>query len=398
MSEPSVLMVPVHIDALVLRQDRAVVDALADFTRLPYSDGRRDVNSDIGYLSEAILTDPFANQSLRLPAGVHLHWALPDALTRAAAADGGMAFPVVPNRWLVLRGQSGQAGYDTGWVVESDYLHPEGAGAETGSATYPVDPGPGGAGKPFRYLGRVVPLAEWTADAAAERLPELTAVGYGEPTFAAFYPNCRNVFGLYDGDPSISTDGLRGMRYDIVGWYADGGQDYLTGLQHSVRWGGLEQATREVARWAVTLPVDAAYPTRMLCFGRLTFAPSGDLTSMPPIAAPVTVAVGNSGPQALCAYLGDAVGGTDQLTAEEQLEAMLLAPTIEQGKLDLGARFTQALHESGFVARAAGTLWTLRQESTRRRGRRRPGGTPISDERRPPRRSSRPSSTGSSTP
>ena len=70
MSEPSVLMVPVHIDALVLRQDRAVVDALADFTRLPYSDGRRDVNSDIGYLSEAILTDPFANQSLRLPAGV----------------------------------------------------------------------------------------------------------------------------------------------------------------------------------------------------------------------------------------------------------------------------------------------------------------------------------------
>ena len=115
MSEPSVLMVPVHIDALVLRQDRAVVDALADFTRLPYSDGRRDVNSDIGYLSEAILTDPFANQSLRLPAGVHLHWALPDALTRAGAADGGMAFPVVPNRWLVLRGQAGHAGYDTGW-------------------------------------------------------------------------------------------------------------------------------------------------------------------------------------------------------------------------------------------------------------------------------------------
>jgi hypothetical protein len=364
MSEPSVLMVPVHIDALVLRQDRAVVDALADFTRLPYSDGRRDVNSDIGYLSEAILTDPFANQSLRLPAGVHLHWALPDALTRATAADGGMAFPVVPNRWLVLRGQSGQAGYDAGWVVESDYLHPESAGAETGSATYPVDPGLGGVAKPFRHLGRVVPLAEWTADAPAERLAELTAVGYGEPTFAAFYPNCRNVFGLYDGDPSISTDGLRGMRYDIVGWYADGGQDYLTGLQHSVRWGGLEQATREVARWAVTLPVDAAYPTRMLCFGRLTFAPSGELTSVPPVAAPVTVAVGNSGPQALCAYLGDAVGGTDQLTAEEQLEAMLLAPTIEQGELDLGARFTQALHESGFVARAAGTLWTLRQESS----------------------------------
>ena len=364
MSESSVLMVPVHIDALVLRQDRAVVDALADFTRLPYSDGTRDVNSDIGYLSEAILTDPFANQSLRLSAGVHLHWALPDALTRAGATDGGMAFPLVPNRWLVLRGQADQANYDTGWVVESDYLHPTGAGAETGSATYPVDPGPGRAGKPFRYLGRVVPLARWTAqDATAERLPELTAVGYGEPTFAAFYPNCRNVFGLHDADPSISPNGLSGMRYDVIGWYADGGQDYLAGLG-SVRSGGLEQAVRNVARWAVTLPVDAAYPSRMLCYGRLTFAPSGDLTSMPPVAAPVTVAIGNSGPDALCAYLGDAVGDADHVTAEEQLEAVLLAPTIEQGKLDLGARFTQALHEAGFVARAAGTLWTLRQESS----------------------------------
>ena len=108
-----------------------------------------------------------------------------------------------------------------------------------------------------------MPLAQWAADATAERLPELTAVGYGEPTFAAFYPNCRNVFGLYDGDPSISTDGLSGMRYDVVGWYSDGGQDYLSSLQRSVRSGGLEQATREVARWAVTLPADAAYPNRM---------------------------------------------------------------------------------------------------------------------------------------
>ncbi|MGV2388233.1 MAG UNVERIFIED_CONTAM: hypothetical protein LVR29_07585 [Microcystis novacekii LVE1205-3] len=31
-----------------------------------------------------------------------------------------------------------------------------------------------------------------------EYLPSLTAVGYGEPTFAAFYPNCHSVFGFYD--------------------------------------------------------------------------------------------------------------------------------------------------------------------------------------------------------
>src|SRR6185369_6394445 len=28
--------------------------------------------------------------------------------------------------------------------------------------------------------------------------PKLTAVGYGEPTFAAFYPNCYSVFGFFE--------------------------------------------------------------------------------------------------------------------------------------------------------------------------------------------------------
>jgi hypothetical protein len=42
---------------------------------------------------------------------------------------------------------------------------------------------------------------------------------------------------------------------------------------------------------------------------------------------------------------------------------MLLAPRLEQGGPDIGARFTETLHEAGFVARPAGSLWTLRQES-----------------------------------
>src|SRR5689334_3066284 len=129
MPNSAVLMVPVHLDALVLNQDRAVVDTLADFTRMPYFDGVRDVHSDVGYLSEAILASPFANQSLRLPAGVHLHWSLPDALTRARSTGtstvDGMAFPAVPNRWLVLRGRSGTAeAYEKAWLVQGDYLHP----------------------------------------------------------------------------------------------------------------------------------------------------------------------------------------------------------------------------------------------------------------------------------
>jgi len=77
-----ILMVPIHLDALYLRKDRSVVETMADFSRLPYFDGERDINSDVANLSEEILSQPFEDRGLQLPTGVHLHWALPDALTR----------------------------------------------------------------------------------------------------------------------------------------------------------------------------------------------------------------------------------------------------------------------------------------------------------------------------
>src|ERR1700722_7694221 len=58
--------------------------------------------------------------------GIHLHWALPDALTRGRppSSGGEIDFPHVPNRWLVVR-----VGLDAGgksqcklWVVQSDFL------------------------------------------------------------------------------------------------------------------------------------------------------------------------------------------------------------------------------------------------------------------------------------
>ncbi|MFL5806704.1 MAG: hypothetical protein ACJ8CR_33870, partial [Roseiflexaceae bacterium] len=359
-----ILMVPIHLDALLLEQDRAVVDAMVDFTQLPFFDGTRDVNSDTANLSEAIISSPFANQNLRLPAGVHLHWALPDALTRGRQTSDGQAFPPVPNRWLVVRSRGeGKDAFEQAWVVESDYLHPDGAGAETGSVAYPVDPSPDrGAYRPYRYLGRVVPLKDWKAqDPTAERLGHLTAVGYGEPTFAAFYPNCRNVFGLHDGDYTAPQAGL---RYDVVGWYSDSEQDYLqTVIRESVGADPVE-AIKQAAMWTAAVEKGQTFPNRMLCYARLTFAPADDGARSAAGSPAITIAVGNTGPQALSAYLADAIGGEQRAAIEEQLEAMLLAPRLDQRRLDLDAKFREARHEAGFVAFPAGSLWTLRRETT----------------------------------
>src|SRR5271166_5555203 len=99
-----ILLVPIHLDALYLKKDRSVVEAMADFSRLPYFDGKRDVNPDVANLSEEILAQPFEDRDLQLQAGVHLHWALPDALTKGVISEkDGTNFPAVPNRWLVTR-------------------------------------------------------------------------------------------------------------------------------------------------------------------------------------------------------------------------------------------------------------------------------------------------------
>lgn len=55
----------------------------------------------------ALDAEPFADAAVLEP-GVHLHWALPDALTRARTltpddGDQAVIFPAVPDRWLVLR-------------------------------------------------------------------------------------------------------------------------------------------------------------------------------------------------------------------------------------------------------------------------------------------------------
>src|SRR5262245_53301900 len=136
-----ILLAPVHLDALAMPVSRSVVEPMADFTRLPYFDGERDINSGVPYLSEAILSQPFEDQNLHLPPGIHLHWILPQALTRGVlrqsedsspphtgkvagenplkSEEQQVRFPRVPNRWLIRRTLAGEL--QRQWVIESDF-------------------------------------------------------------------------------------------------------------------------------------------------------------------------------------------------------------------------------------------------------------------------------------
>jgi hypothetical protein len=129
------LLVPVHLDVWVV--DSADQYDVVAWYYAEYGNLEQFASPFPQPFDDAAL--PGQKNGLRPAKGIHLHWALPDALTRGRAPAGGeIDFPHVPNRWLVLR-----TGLDTGgqseckmWVVQSDFLEaPVGTSAADLSGT-----------------------------------------------------------------------------------------------------------------------------------------------------------------------------------------------------------------------------------------------------------------------
>lgn len=166
-------------------------------------------------------------------AGVFLQWQLPEALTHGYnhPDNGQIDFPLVPNRWLMVRYHGpANARQAAGWVVHSDFLDNEGPHGAWGTARsltlYNSRTGPAATGRRLDLRA-----GSWVEpDGPAEGL-FLTAVGPGLPTFAAYQPYNENVFSVHDslvyrnGDPALANGTL---SYLVTGWYSDDDADNLS--------------------------------------------------------------------------------------------------------------------------------------------------------------------------
>ena len=136
-------------------------------------------------------------------------------------------FPPVPNRWLLRRVKNGTV--ISTHKIESDYLWPIGQETDGDKSlsdyytSYPMLTDEANE-QPYRYLGRSYPAETPPAIQKEEGFlsTPLTAVGYGEPSFAAFYPNCRSVFGHFDRK-GLEDD----ETYELIGWYDKPEHDYF---------------------------------------------------------------------------------------------------------------------------------------------------------------------------
>ncbi len=380
--EVSVIRVPIRVDGLYVEEAYELGLPMADFTRLPYhlANGST-VNPRTPNLAEAAFNatlgrdDGIHGNGLVFPKGLHLHWALPDALTTGRHRGDRTKFPAVPNRWLVRRSdKNGQKS----WIVESDFLH---ACDDNGYPTYdPSEAWPGGKpitypttrlqlankkpGAAFRYMGRSLSLADWLKGVGGDYLNQpanspypLTAIGYGEPAFAAYYPNCYSVFGFCDVEAEADTS----YEYQVIGWFNETSLDPLDPLHSD--FAGLDKDAAYAALeneygWHVADKKD--FPIRTVCYASLKLVPR-QVTPWQ-AAGKVDIAIGNTGGEALAALLADKVAAHtsgDKAVIEDQLEAMNLAPALQGVEVDYQAHFAQTRHQRGFRGIAGGLRWAV---------------------------------------
>jgi hypothetical protein len=216
MSNPT-LLVPIQVHALVVN---------TKVRQLPFRRWRMNYHQ----LEKFASPDPDAfdgeiETSFDKPKneGVYLHWTLPATLRHGVQnrETGKIEFPLVPNRWLVMRfsgtldNRAAKA-----WVIESDCPFTESAG--TDNISLYLDPT---STEPLaQILGKSFPLAGWSEKSIDKLF--LTAVAPGNPLFTAYQSNVSNIFSFHD---HLSEDNITNstLSYLVVGWFSNPQADPL---------------------------------------------------------------------------------------------------------------------------------------------------------------------------
>jgi hypothetical protein len=403
------LIVPIDVAALCVGQDDVngsdairygTIDfarVASDFSTLPYLDRDGNAVRQGPNLADLALPQPFMKASDPLEQGIHLHWALPDALSHGVTdREGTIDFREAPNRWLVVRIVSGHedpaspACAVKGWVIESDYLqeetdHGELAESNASSRDIPLQPNydPDALpNKAYRKIGRIFAYDEWSERRDGAYLSATTAVGYGIPLYAAAYDHCRNVFGLHDTlddlDLSAFKPGSTRISYLVAGWFSDSRRDPLshsdapTGASYREKLADLQRTLR----WTFASDETRSFPTATLCSGLLCdiiWDPANTRYIEPRPETPIDVAIGNTTIEALSALIAHDPALEGFRGVERFMNALQLGMLQHLGEPDGTARFEEAMHGRGFGSADGGEIWTIKRNDPKSPGEERGG-------------------------
>lgn len=318
-------------------------------------------------------TRPLSNDALiPIEPGVHLHWALPDALTKATNQDSGLRFPAAPNRWLITRLVLGGDNFTAqSFVIESDRLNQN--APSTTAMVIPVKPlnaanaGSGPVLPDFEFLGQSWPLASYPGTGSVRALKdatgfELTTVSNGVPSFGAYYPESRNSFGFWDQLSDLPVQAQ--IAYVVTGWYQDSGNDPARIVAGTKAGTCVREALAQSHNWLATSGGDPAYTVYSGFVSGIVW--NANTAYVPTNPAPITArpALGNSPSEALAAYFVQALdlgtADTEQLLTAFQQG---LWPRFTQPAPNVLDRLLERLHDSQFRRIEAGAVYAIYQAS-----------------------------------
>lgn len=217
---PDELFVPVAVRAMMigaLDADRSFYPQTLDYAKLRLNP------------SGSLVPTAYIARLKQMEKGIHLHWFLPNALSRGEKREGedGIAFPLIPNRWQVFRLWREPGDSDSGvklrcFTLESDALQMN-QSVKNGNVKSPSVPYEGPGKQKHQFLGRSYP-SDSPPKVPVAYLDGLTAVSAGNPYYTAYYPDCRNVLGFYDdmGDGKGGYLDHADVTYVVTGWYSQG--------------------------------------------------------------------------------------------------------------------------------------------------------------------------------
>jgi hypothetical protein len=260
-------------------------------------------------------------------------------------ASNIIEFPLIPNRWMVQRicrkTNSEKFSIRT-WIVESDHLYKTDKKTEEDAVTFPIlEKIP-----LFDYVGKSFEYKDWKETHNAYRI-ELTALGYGDPAFAAYYPACRSMLGFHDPMSDIEDGDM--LAYMVAGWYSDSEQDIL------------RHFSMEELKWTCD-PGAEAFPSGTLCHGTIYgIRWQGKESKYSSQISYVddkncNIAVGNTSSEAMAALLADKL-------ADPKMES-LLAAFMEDLLADNSdpQEFDSQLHQRRFGSLEGGRLYSIQKK------------------------------------
>lgn len=360
------LAVPVRVTALVVNDSVAARDDFRwwDFDYLALRDFR---SPEPRALADSVDVDPAS------AVGVHLQWTLPEALRHAGSDPDASrsAYPLVPNRWLVVRVHGTTRRGATAWVVESDcpltsevttvmaektsmYLVDQDLVRAWRASADPVrgavDVGPDSEPVRVARIGVSFPLERWWERSAQPMF--LTAVAPSNPLFAGFYAHHKGVFSFHDDLAGIDQ---ATVSYFVFGWYSDPAGDVMaadvpfTDLLARLRW-TVDDDTKESTA--------SVYHGAALSIGwtRTGPAPSDDPLQEIRDSGELNVGIGNTTIDAFTALIEAQLADPAKAKLLRAFQYDFLRQLNQPGG---DALLDEKIRQAWFDSQAGGYTWTI---------------------------------------